>query len=125
MNTFTRIRTWWNNNHEQIEQNLEENIRRLDREINRLIRNTTRLMIIGIILNIIANYFYPDFPERFPVIYGWFDGWLQLGEFAIKTALSGVYSLLTGNWPEFCLEYNVAFKELWQQFVAWLVSISF
>ena len=118
MNTFTRIRTWWNNNHEQIEQNLEENIRRLDREINRLIRNTTRLMIIGIILNIIANYFYPDFPERFPVIYGWFDGWLQLGEFAIKTALSGVYSLLTCNWPEFCLEYNVAFKELWQQVVA-------
>ena len=129
MNWFSaqinRIRTWWNNNHEQVEQNVEQGGRRLDRGFNRLARNITRLMIIGVILNVVARYFYPDFPERFPAIYGWFDGWLQLGEFAVKAALSGIYSLFTGRWSEFWAEYNEAFQELLQQFTNWLGTLHF
>ena len=128
MNTIAqinRIKTWWSNNHEPVEQNVEQSVRRLGRGFNRLARNITRLMIIGVILNIVASYFYPEFPERFTIIYGWFDGWLQFGEFAVKAALGGIYSLFTGQWSEFWAEYNEAFQELLQQFTNWLSNIHF
>lgn len=133
MNWINRIRTsiraWWSNNHEQIEQNVEQSVeqgvRRLDSAFDRLIRNIARLMIIGVILNVVASYFYPEFPERFPVIYGWFDGWLQFGEFAFKATLGGMYKLLTGHWSDFWTEYNEAIQELLSQFANWISNIHF
>ena len=118
---INHLRNWWSTNHTEVEQGIDNFWRGFDR----ISRNITRLMIIGVILNVIVAYFYPEFPERFPAIYGWFDGWLQLGEFAIKAALNGIYSLFTGHWNEFWTEYNEAFRELWQQFVNWLGTIHF
>ena len=120
-----RIRTWWSTNHVQVEENLQLLLQDLSRGINRVCRNITRLILIGIIINVVASYFYPEFPERFPVIYGWFDGWLQLGEFAVKAVLHGIYSLFTGEWNIFWSEYTEAFHELCQQFVEWLRSLHF
>jgi predicted PurR-regulated permease PerM len=122
---INRIKVWWSNNHERVEQNVEHGARRLGRGFDRIVRNITRLMIIGVILNVVASYFYPDFPEKFPAIYGWFDGWLQFGEFAVNAALNGIYSLFIGQWSEFWTEYNEAFKELVQQFTNWLSTLHF
>ena len=111
------LRNWWNNNHKNI-------IPAIDRGITRIGNNIVRLMAIGIILNIVS-VIYPEFPERFPVIYSWFDGWLQLGEFAIKGSLGIIYSFFTGNLAEFWGEYTSEFNALWQQFVTWLSSLHF
>lgn len=117
-NCVRRIRTWWNNNHNNI-------VPTLVRGIDRIVNNIVRLIVIGIILNVVSAYFYPDFPERFPTIYAWFDGWVQLGEFAIKASLSFIYSFFTGNLTEFWTEYTDAFNTLWQQFTTWLGSLHF
>ena len=122
---MTRIRTWWNNNHTNIEHDVEQETRRFVRGINRIADNIARLIIIGVIINVIASYFYPEFLERFPVIYGWFDGWLQLGEFAVKAGFAGIYALFTGHWSEFWAEYSSATTELIQQFVNWLGTLHF
>lgn len=118
---FNNARNWWNNN----QQNIAEDIQILGSGFDRISRNITRLVIIGVIINVISSNFYPEFPERFPAIYGWFDGWLQLGEFALKAALNGIYSLFTGHWSQFWTEYNDAFRELLQQFTNWLSNICF
>lgn len=123
MNT-NNIKNWWINNHLQIKQDLERSIRRLDHWFDRLVANTVRLMIIGVIINLVTS-FYPDFKNRFPAIYGWFDGWLQFGEFVSRAALSGIYSFFTGNWTEFWTEYNEAFQELLHQFTNWIGNIHF
>lgn len=116
-NGINRMRNWWNNNHNKI-------IPALDRGITRIGNNIVRLAAIGIILNLVS-VFYPELPERFPVIYDWFDGWLQLCEFALKGSLGFIYSLFTGDVVEFWAEYTDAFKTLWQQFVDWLSSLHF
>lgn len=87
-------------------------------------RNLISFAVIGIILNIVAIH-YPALPYRFPAIYGWFDGWLQLGEFTLKVALDFIYSLFTGNFYEFWSEYTVAFQELLNQFINWLSTLHF
>lgn len=125
MTQINRFRTWWTNNHAVIEQNVANGFRTFGRGINRIANNVTRLIIIGVIVNVIASYFYPEFPERFPVIYGWFDGWLQFGEFLLKIGLTCIYSFFTGNWSEFWTEYNGALGELMQQFVNWLGTLHF
>lgn len=93
--------------------------------IDRICSNCVRLMVIGIILNIVSAHFYPEFAERFPILYGWFDGWLQLGEFAIKAALGTINAIFTGTWSDFYASYNVAFQEMWAQFVNWVGQIHF
>ena len=125
MKQINRIRTWWNNNHTNIEHDVEQGIRRLVRRMNIIVDNSIRLIFIGVIINVIASDFYPEFPERFPVIYGWFDGWLQLGEFAVKAGIAGTYALFTGHWSEFWAEYSSATTELIQQFVNWLGTLHF
>lgn len=125
MTQINRIRTWWNNNHATIEQDLLEGTRRLGRGLNRISRNIGRLIFMGVIINIIASYFYPEFPERFPIIYGWFDGWLQLGELALKAGFGSIYAFFTGNFSEFWTEYSSAVNEAIQQFVNWLSLIHF
>ncbi len=120
-----RLRTWWNNNHRSFERDITNGLINFLAGINRIGDNVIRLIIIGIIVNIIANYFWPEFPERFPVIYGWFDGWLQFGEFAVKAALGGVYSFFTGQWSEFWTEYSNEFHALLQQLGNWLSTLRF
>ena len=80
---------------------------------------------MGVIINVISNYFYPEFANRFPIIYGWFDGWLQLRELALKAGLGGIYAFLTGNFSEFWAEYSSYVKEAIQQFWNWLSLIKF
>lgn len=80
----------------QVIRKLELGFRRLERGLDRVSRNVIRLMIIGIILNIVASL-YPEFSERFPIIYGWFDGWLQFGEFEVKAGLGCIYSFIISD----------------------------
>lgn len=122
---INHARTWWSNNHERVMYNVKQAFRRLGEFMDKLTRNIIRLMIIGIILNVIANYFWPDFPEKFPAIYGWFDCWLQFGEFAFRTALNGISALFTGHWSEFFIGFKVAFQELLHQFGIWFSSLGF
>lgn len=122
---LNRIRSWWSDNYEQIEENVEQWVRRLNMCFDSLARHITILMITGVIFNIVSSYFYPEFPEKIPIIYGWFDGWLQFGEFAFKAILGGIYSFFTGHWSEFWAEYNEAYQELFQQFANWLSNIHF
>lgn len=115
------VRNWWNT----IRQDLRESFRRLARFFDRLARGTFRMMAIGVILNVVASYFYPAFPEKFPILYAWFNGWLQLGEFLFKVGLGSLYSIFTGNFGEFWVEYGEALKELVAQFTQWLATIHF
>ena len=82
------------------------------------------LVFIGIILNVII-VINPEFSKRFPTIYGWFDGWLQLEEFALKSVLGGFYSLFTGNWHNFWIECREVINMLIKQFITWLSTLSF
>lgn len=84
-----------------------------------------RCMIIGLILNIVAKNFYPELTERFPIIYGWFDGCMQLGEFAVKSALGWLYALFHGEGSNFYHEISTNFEELLNQFATWLSMIHF
>ena len=125
MTQMNRIRTWWANNHTAIEQNVVEGTRRLGRRMDRITQNIGRLILMGVIINVIASYFYPEFPTRFPIIYGWFDGWLQLGELALKAGLGGIYAFCTGNFSKFWTDYSNAVNEAIQQFYNWLSLIHF
>lgn len=125
MTQINKIRTWWTNNHTAIEQNAVEGTRNICSGLDRITRNIGRLILMGIIINIISNYFYPEFSTRFPIIYGWFDGWLQLGELALKAGLGGIHAFFTGNFSEFWAEYSNAINEAIQQFVNWLSLIHF
>lgn len=84
-----------------------------------------RCMIIGLILNVVAKNFYPELTERFPIIYGWFDGCMQLGEFAVKSALGWLYALFHGEGSNFYHEISTNFEELLNQFATWLSMIHF
>lgn len=101
------------------------NIPNMVRVMRDLGRNIVRLVTLGVLVNIVATSFYPEFPERFPVIYGWFDGWAQFGEFAVRAVLGGGYAFFTGNWNSFWAEYATAFHELLHQFTQWLATIHF
>ena len=125
MTQINRIRTWWNNNHATVEQDVLDATRRFARGMDRIVRNIDRLILMGVIVNVIASYFYPEFPERFPIIYGWFDGWLRLGELALKAGLGTIYAVFTGNFSEFWTEYSGAVNEAIQQFLNWLSLIHF
>ena len=118
------IRNWWNTNRQQIRQDLRDSFRRLDRFFDRLSRGILRMMVVSLVLKV-ASYFCPELPKRIPTIYGWCDGFLQFGEFALRTVLGSLYSLFTGNFKEFWSEYNEAFKELLQQLTTWLSTIRF
>ena len=122
---INRLRNWWNNNHALVRQEVAEGTRRAFRRIDRIAGNIGRLILMGVIINVIASYFYPEFPERFPTIYGWFDGWLQLGELALKAGIGGTYAFFTGNFGEFWAEYSKAVNEAIQQFYNWLSLIHF
>lgn len=116
-----RIRDWFVNHRTEIKSIAGKFFQWIDR----ISRNIGRLILMGVIINVISNYFYPEFPTRFPIIYGWFDGWLQLGELAIKAGLGFIYSFFTGNLNEFWSKYSTAVNEAIQQFVNWLSLIHF
>ena len=118
---LNRLRTWWTTNHEQVGKTLSRGYRRTGRFLNRLARNISRILLIGVILNVV----YPEFADRFPALYGWFDGWLQFAEFAIKAVFGSISALLAGKFPEFWCEYTNAFQQLFQQFVDWIGSLHF
>ena len=85
--------------------------------------NSEKLLLWGIFINVLANFFYPEFSEKFPAINGWFDGWLQLGEFAVRSAIKFVYSLFTGHFIEFWKDSSETVSLLWQQFVNWMAAL--
>lgn len=116
-----RINNWLRLNQDDINRTS----RRITRRLDRITDNFIRMMIIGLILNVVASSFYPELPERFPTIFGWFDGFLQLGEFALKVGLKVIYALFTGHLGEFWDEYKDAFDSMWHQFCDWLANISF
>lgn len=120
-NRSNSLRDWWHNNRYNVIYAFDSFVRGIDR----IAANILRLMIIGVIINVVASHFYPEFPERFPVIYGWFDGWLQFGEFLFKTALGGIYSFFTGNWNEFLPECQAEIEVLCKQFLNWLSTLTF
>ena len=119
------LRNWWNNNHAAVRQEVADGTRRAFRRMDRISGNIGRLILMGVIVNVIASYFYPEFPERFPIIYGWFDGWLQLGKLSLKAGIGSTYAFFTGNFDEYWAEYSNAVNEAIQQFYNWLSLIHF
>lgn len=115
------LRKWWYNNR----RGIQDIVIGFNRIMVRLADSGIRLMIIGIIINAVSTHFYPEFPERFPILYQWFDGWLQFGEFVFKGALGTIYSIFTGNIKEFFPKYQEAFWDLWNQAMHWLSTITF
>lgn len=94
------------------------------RFFDRLLKAFSRMAVTGIILNVIAG-FYPEFPTRFPVIYGWYDGCLQLTEFLFRAVIDFFYSLFTGQFFGYGPKFASQFWELLQQFQNWLQSVIF
>jgi len=92
---INQIRNWWSDNH-----TVSNGIR----IIRRIGNNIFRLMLIVILI----DYFYTAFPERFQTIYGWFDEWLQFGEFSIRTTIQLMFPPFTSQSIEFWAEYNEA-----------------
>lgn len=99
--------------------------RKLDQIFRGIIKNTSMWIIFGVVVNIITYNLYPEFSERFPAIYGWYDGWLQFGEFCFKTVLNFLYSLFTWNLKDFWFDFNIALKDLFNQFINWLSMLHF
>lgn len=125
MMCINRIKKWWKGNCTDIKHCVNAVAKKNIKWVRRIARFTCRMILIGVIINVISNCFYPEFIDRFPAIYGWFDGWVQFGEFTIKSWLAGTYALFTGNGYEFWIEYNEALWELVHQLGDWLSSLSF
>ena len=90
-----------------------------------LSRGLLRGLIIAIVLNILANYFWTDLPDTIPTIYGFFNGFLTVGEFLYKSALGGIASIFNGTFFEFGDAMMVELGEMWQSFCTWISSIGF
>lgn len=100
-------------------------LKKLNPIVNRLIKSIVRMITIGVICNIIASSLWPEFPEEHPAIFGWFDGWLQFGEFVYKSFFKGIYAIFIGNFKGFRIEFANEVKELFHQFVNWLSTLKF
>ncbi len=79
---------------------------------------------VGLLLNVVATY-VPEFTERFPVLYAWFDGWLQVAEFVVRTGVTAINALFTGHWMRTASEFSGALAEGVSQFVEWLGTVRF
>lgn len=88
--------------------------------LDRLADNIFRAAMIGLLLYAVNTAFCPGLSEKFPTIYGWYTGCTQFVEFAMKTALRGLYSLFTGHWSEFVPEFQTGLNNLLQQFTKWV-----
>ena len=92
---------------------------------DRLGSGIVRCATIGIILNIVVAYFYPELPERIPIIFGWYDGCMQLAEFSMKSALGMINAFFHGEAIGFYGEVREQLQVMWAQFVNWLSAIHF
>ncbi len=90
-----------------------------------LSRGIIRGIIIAIVLNVITRFFWPELPETIPTIYEFFNGFLTVGEFLIKTAFGGIASLFNGTFFEFTDTFMVELGEMWTTFCTWISSIGF
>lgn len=116
LETISRIKAQWKKQDEKINTILKM----IDHILQKLIRFILKMVIFGIICNIIASSFWPEFPKEHPAIFGWFDGWLQFGEYVYRALFKGIYAILTGNFKGFKIEFVEEFKELFKQFVNWI-----
>lgn len=116
-----KIKAWFTTKSQKI--TLEDLCQRLEKAIVRFARLVGKMFIMGIILNIIASSFWPELPEKCPVIFGWFNGWVQLVEFLYETLLKGIYAFFTGEFAEFRQEVVQTGSELFNQFLSWLASL--
>ena len=91
--------------------------------IKKLVKIDITFLIIGIFINAIICKIFPEFPDGFPVVYGWFDGCVQLNLFFVKEAVNGIYAIFEGNWKGFRLEFHQTFHEMVIQFVEWVNNI--
>lgn len=107
---------------QKVERNMDRVFAHIDEFAVRFGRNVGRMALIGILMHV-AAYFWPEMPEKIPTICSWFDGWLQFAEFSYRCTLKGVYSLFTGNLPDFMQQYSAELRDMWQMFVDWLQSI--
>lgn len=124
MKFLRRSAEWFSDNIPAIVETMRAVSQRVVRALDRLVGCVVRLAIIGVIANVVVH-FCPEFGQRFPVIYGWFDGWTQFVEFAVKGALAGINALFRGNFNEFYVQYHNATGEILSQFANWLNSIHF
>lgn len=118
---LSKIRGRWKRQDEK----LKDISKKIDPILRKLTRFIGRMIIIGIICNIIASSLWPEFPKEHPAIFGWFDGWLQFGEFLYKAFFKGIYAIFTGNFKGFIIEFAEEAKELFHQFVNWLSMLKF
>lgn len=96
-----------------------------DKLPGRLSRGLLRALIIAIVLNVIARFFWPELPETIPTIYGFFNGFLTVGEFLYKTALGGIASIFNGTFFEFSNTMMAEIGEMWSAFCTWISAITF
>lgn len=106
-------------------EKLESILKKIDPVLRKLTRFIVKMIVIGIICNIIASSLWSEFPKEHPAIFGWFDGWLQFGEFLYKAFFKGIYAIFTGDFKEFRIEFVEEVKELSHQFVNWLSMLKF
>lgn len=114
MKIVKKLHDWWSNNGTKISSGLR-----------RFCRFVERAIVVGLVLNIIASHFWPELPERIPAIYGFFDAWLQIAEFAYKVIFKGIHALFTGQSVEFTNEAILTVKEFFIQLLGWMGSIKF
>lgn len=93
--------------------------------IKRLARGIVTGFIIGLALNIIDNYFWPDLSETIPTIFGFFNGFVTLTEWAYKVTFGGFASIFNGNFIEFNQSAEVEFIEMFKALWNWMSSIRF
>ena len=119
-----KFKKWWQENKTTKRNGCINILTDVNTIIEKFGRFTAKMMFIGIILNIIAAC-HPGFTLRFPTIYGWFDGWLQFGEFVIKTTLKGLYSVFSNHYgySVFNAECNIKIKEMLVQLSNWIRTL--
>lgn len=105
-----------------IEVDIHAIVNRVAHGINRIGRAFMRLMAIGLILCVVASL-CPGFEEKYPVLFGWYTGFLELGEFAVRSALKFIYSLFTGDVVDFWQTYQGEASDLEEGFLEWLRNI--
>lgn len=93
--------------------------------IKRLARGIVTGFIIGLALNITDNYFWPDLDTTIPTIFGFFNGFVTLTEWAYKVTFGGFAALFNGNLIEFNKSVWAEFGEMLRALWNWMSSISF
>ena len=127
---FNNLRNWWRRNRRYVEASARRTFYTLVDVfdsiigfIDFLVGRVLRIIFIGILLNVMVSTVYPEFAERFPAIYGFYDGFIQLGEFLVTYGFKALHAIFTGHWGEF--DGIGIIQTEFHQFVNWIQNLHF